>query len=300
VRQPAGPRGPHLPAPERQAPLNTGTDAEAAPPPEPDRPLESRLATLFGGELRVEGRLVDASNATLFCQAVDDEGEVPCVYKPIRGERPLWDFPTGTLAAREVAAYAVSEATGWDLVLPTILRDGPFGPGMCQLWIDVEPDVAHLDLVRRGRTPPGWLEAVEAFDEDGRVVSLVHPDLDDLRRTAVLDVVINNADRKGGHLLPTQAGGLFVVDHGVTFHTDPKLRTVLWGWAGSPLRDDEVEVLERLDTELAADGPLRAALGELLEPAEVGATRTRVRRLLRFGALPRRPADWRALPWPPF
>jgi uncharacterized repeat protein (TIGR03843 family) len=271
---------------------------------EPDSPsegqLESRLATLFGGVLRVEGRLVDASNATLFCQAVDDDGEVACIYKPIRGERPLWDFPTGTLAAREVAAYAVSEATGWGLVPPTILRDGPFGPGMCQLWIEVDPDVTYLDVVRRGRAPAGWLEAVEAFDEEGRVVSLVHPDDVDLRRTAVLDVVINNADRKGGHLLAAQGGGLYVVDHGVTFHTDPKLRTVLWGWAGTPLRDDEVEMLERLDGELGPGGALRDTLAELLEPAEIGVTRTRVRRLLRAGSLPRPPGDWRALPWPPF
>lgn len=264
--------------------------------------MEIRLATLWGGELTVEGRLVDASNATLFCRSIDVAGEVECVYKPIAGERPLWDFPSGTLASREVAAYAVSEATGWALVPPTLMREGPYGQGMCQLWIDEAPDVSYVDIVRRSQIPAGWRQSVEAFDDRGRPVSLVHADDDDLRHTALLDIVINNADRKGGHLLPMIGGGLRVVDHGVCFHVDPKLRTVLWGWAGESLHDDETDVLVSLDTELGsgAQGVLRETLAELIEPDEIDATRSRVRRLLRAGVFPRQPDDWRSLPWPPF
>ena len=255
----------------------------------------------MSGELTVEGRLVDASNATLFCRSTDETGEVECVYKPIAGERPLWDFPDGTLAGREVAAYAVSEATGWGLVPPTILRDGPFGTGMCQLWIDEDPEVTYVDIVRRSQRPAGWRESVEAFDDGGRPVSLVHSDDDDLRHTAVLDIVINNADRKGGHLLSRAGGGLRVVDHGVCFHIEPKLRTVLWGWAGEALRDDEIEVLVTLDRELGpgAHGDLRPTLEGLIAPREIDATRARVRRLLRAGVFPSQPGGWRSLPWPP-
>ena len=220
----------------------------------------------------MEGRLVDASNATLYCAARGDGLEAAVVYKPIRGERPLWDFPDGTLAERELAAYLVSEATGWELVPPTVLREGPFGPGMCQLWVDTDESV---DLAALARSD--------------------HPDL---RRMAVLDAVINNADRKGGHLLPRADGRVQGVDHGVCFSVEDKLRTLLWQWRGQPLGPECLEVLGRLRALL--EGELGQALSELLTTAEVTATVQRVERLLAGGTYPHPSPDWPAIPWPPF
>jgi len=230
------------------------------------------MALLSQGSLDVVGRLVDASNATLYCTVALAEVEAACVYKPVAGERPLWDFPDGTLAAREVAAYEVSAASGWDLVPPTVLREGPYGPGMCQLWIDVDETVDLVELARSD-----------------------HPDL---RRMAVLDVVINNADRKGGHLLPTTAGRVYGVDHGVCFSVENKLRTLLWQFRGDALDTESTEVLGRLRADL--DGPLGARLAELLAPAEVARTVRRVERLLRTSRHPQPSRDWPAIPWPPF
>jgi hypothetical protein len=238
--------------------------------------LDGVLELLRRGELDVEGRLVDASNATLYCVVAADGVEAACVYKPIAGERPLWDFPDGTLAYREVAAYEVSAATGWEVVPPTVLREGPFGPGMCQLWIDVDE---RVDLTVLARSD--------------------HPDL---RRMAVFDAVVNNADRKGGHLLPTDEGHVYGVDHGVCFAVEDKLRTLLWRWRGQPLTDEATEVLRRLATDL--DGGRPAALGRrlrsLLAGHEVAATKARVRRLLSTGVHPSPSEDWPAIPWPPF
>src|SRR6059058_5984508 len=152
---------------------------------------EAAIRLLQHGDMTVEGRLVAATNATLYCSVEYEGVRANCVYKPVRGERPLWDFPDGTLAGREVAAFLVSDATGWDLVPPTVLRDGPFGLGMCQLWIDV--------------------------DETVDLQELAHSDHPDVQRMVVLDAVINNADRKGGHLLPTPEGRVYGVDHGVCF-----------------------------------------------------------------------------------
>lgn len=234
--------------------------------------VDAVRALLCHGRLGVEGRLVDASNATLYCSVALDEVTAACVYKPIEGERPLWDFPDGSLAAREVAAYAVSEATGWRVVPPTVLRDGPFGPGMCQLWIDVDDTVD--------------------------VVALARSDHPDLRRMAVFDAVVNNADRKGGHLLPTPEGHVYGVDHGVCFSVEDKLRTLLWGWRGMPLTEEAVETLTRLRVELT--GSLGRQLRALLTWAEVAASVRRVERLLRRGVHPAPSGDWPAIPWPPF
>jgi hypothetical protein len=230
------------------------------------------LRVLRDGELTVEGRLVDASNATLYCTVELDGITAACVHKPVAGERPLWDFPDGTLAAREVAAYDVSEATGWRIVPPTVMRDGPFGPGMCQLWIDI--------------------------DETVDVVALARSDHEHLRRMTVFDAVVNNADRKGGHLLPTPEGHVYGVDHGVCFSTDDKLRTLLWQWRGRPLTEEAVDVLSRVRAELG--GPLGARLADLLTAREVRATIRRVDRLLRSGYHPMPSQDWPAIPWPPF
>jgi uncharacterized repeat protein (TIGR03843 family) len=234
--------------------------------------LDDALRLLRDGELSVEGRLYDASNATLYCTVSLDGVTTACVHKPIVGERPLWDFPDGTLTYREVAAYVMSAATGWDIVPPTVLRDGPFGPGMCQLWIDIDDGV---DL--------------------GALARSDHPQL---RRMAVFDTVINNADRKGGHLLPTSDGHIFGVDHGVCFSTDDKLRTILWRWRGKPLTEEAVDGLSALRAQL--EGDLGAALRELLDLEEVGATVARIDKLLAARRHPLPSDDWPPVPWPPF
>jgi hypothetical protein len=233
---------------------------------------EDVLRLLREGEISVEGRMVDASNATLYCGVTLDGLTAACVYKPVAGERPLWDFPDGTLAGREVAAYLVSAASGWDLVPPTVMRDGPYGPGMCQLWIDV--------------------------DESVDLAALVRSPIEQLRRMAVFDAVINNADRKGGHLLPIPDGHVYGIDHGVCFSADDKLRTLLWGWRGEPLTEEALDVLTGLRVEL--DGELGEGLEELLTMTEVRATRKRVARLLKTGRHPQPSGDWPPMPWPPF
>ncbi|MEV2270286.1 SCO1664 family protein [Nonomuraea africana] len=234
---------------------------------------EAALGLLRDGRLEVAGRLVEATNMTLYCGVTLGDRSAACVYKPVRGERPLWDFPDGTLAAREIAAYEVSKATGWQIVPPTVYREGPFGPGMCQLWIDTDQDTDLMTLIRSR-----------------------HPAL---RRMAVFDAIVNNADRKGGHLLPLPDGAtIYGVDHGVCFAADDKLRTVLWQWRGKPLPREAVGVLAKLERELES-GALGRRLRELLTLAEVEATWTRVRRLLDTGVHPYPSEDWPAVPWPP-
>ena len=260
--------------------------------------LDAALALLREGTISVEGRLVDASNATLFCEIGHDGVQARCVYKPVAGERPLWDFPDGTLAGREVAAFAVSESGGWGVVPPTVLRDGPFGPGMVQLWIDTVDDPDLVDVMAPEHLPAGWLRVLDALGSDGEPVVLGHADDPRLRRMAVLDVVLNNGDRKGGHVLVEADGRVRGVDHGVSFHVEPKLRTVLWGWAGDRLSDTEVETLQRIRAEL--DGSLGSALAELVSRTELRATQRRVDRLLSECRLPFPVDGWPAIPWPPF
>jgi uncharacterized repeat protein (TIGR03843 family) len=257
---------------------------------------------LLHGELTVRGRVRDASNAVLYCESAHQGRTVACVYKPVAGERPLWDFPDGTLAQREVAAYLVSEATGWGLVPPTVLRDGPYGEGMVQMWIEAAGDqdadgTALLALTEDPEPAAGWKAVVEAEIEEGRTALLVHADDIRLRRLAVLDAVINNADRKGGHLLPAAGGRLYGIDHGVTFHTEDKLRTLLWGWAGEPLPAEALPVLDTLSG--ALDGALGERLAALLTAAETEALRARVTRLRESGLHPAPGGRWPSIPWPP-
>ena len=251
-------------------------------------------AALPEGELVLHGRIMPASNAT-FVGEIDG---VQVVYKPIAGERPLWDFPDGTLADREVAAYAVSEATGWDVVPTTWLRDGPHGRGMVQLW--QEPDAAQeaVTLVREGELPAGYLHVFDGVDGRDRPVSLVHEDTAALRRMAVFDIVVNNADRKGGHVLEMVDGHRYGVDHGVTFHTDHKLRTVLWGWLGQPLTDEETAGVRRVREALG--GELGRSLAGHLTDLEIDVVARRCDRLLASGAMPSPRGQWPAVPWPPF
>ncbi|WP_443053771.1 SCO1664 family protein [Streptomyces sp. NBC_00670] len=262
-------------------------------------PAVDAVRLLTEGELTVHGRIRDASNAALYCTVALDGQEAACVYKPVAGERPLWDFPDGTLAEREVAAYEVSEATGWALVPPTVLREGPYGEGMCQLWIEVRPEADLLALVDAEEPEPGWKAIGFAEVEEGRTALLVHADDTRLRRLAVLDAVINNADRKGGHLLPADGQHLYGIDHGVTFNVENKLRTLLWGWAGETLTDEALDVLRGLRTGLGEGGALAVRLGELLTEAEVEATRARVAALLTSGRHPEPSGEWPAIPWPP-
>ncbi|MET9358842.1 SCO1664 family protein [Streptomyces sp. NPDC006617] len=273
-------------APERIPPRSVTTDAAAA-----------ELLAL--GELTVRGRIRDASNAALYCTVTHEGREAACVYKPVAGERPLWDFPDGTLAQREVAAYEVSEATGWGLVPPTVLRDGPYGEGMVQLWIETVPDMELLALVDEEEPGAGWKAVALAEVGEGRTALLVHADDERLRRLAVLDAVINNADRKGGHLLPAAGERLYGIDHGVTFNAENKLRTLLWGWAGDPLTAEALAVLDTLGQALKDGGTLAIRLAPLLTPAELDATRARVGALLASGKHPEPSGEWPAIPWPP-
>ncbi len=256
------------------------------------------MELLIDGEMELEGRLVDASNTTLRAFIRRGDMTARCVYKPIRGERPLWDFPDGTLAGREVAAFEVSRAAGWGVVPPTVMRDGPLGEGACQLWID-EPDDAMpmVGFVPVDQLPDGWLQVASAEDEDGQPYLLAHADDLELARMAIFDVVVNNADRKGGHVLHPGNGQLYGVDHGVCFHVENKLRTVLWGWIGRPLPDGERETLRRLRRDLTAG--LGERLCELVAPDEVAATIRRVDRLLRALVFPEPRAGRPAVPWPP-
>jgi uncharacterized repeat protein (TIGR03843 family) len=260
--------------------------------------VEEALELLLRGDMELEGRLVDASNTTLRAFITLDGVAARCVYKPVRGERPLWDFPDGTLAGREVSAYLLSAATGWACVPPTVLRDGPLGPGACQLWIEEPADLDPLlGFVPRRRVPEGWHRIMSARDGQGRPLVLAHADDPRLARLAVFDAVVNNADRKGGHVLSTVEGQVYGVDHGVCFNVDDKLRTVLWGWVGQALPAEAVEVLAGLRVQLATD------LGEELAPhltaAEVARIGARIDRLLAAGCFPAPPEDWPAVPWPP-
>ncbi len=257
---------------------------------------------LVEDELELRGRIMPASNATF----LGSIGGLQVVYKPVAGERPLWDFPGAVLAHREVAAYLVAAAfAGPDepvLVPRTWLREGPHGPGMVQEWQEPDPEVDAVTLVPAGAAPPGYLHVFDGYDADDRLVSLVHEDTAALRSMAVLDVLINNADRKGGHVLAMPDGRRYGVDHGIAFHTEPKLRTVLWGWLGQPLSQGDRAAVERVR---AALGPGSAAgLGDLLAPLlrddEIDHLRRRCERLLARGTMPAPDAGGPAIPWPPF
>ena len=233
---------------------------------------DDKLAWLQKGTLRVTGRLIDASNATLYAIAEFDDVEMVCIYKPIAGERPLWDFPDGCLAHREFAAYIVSEHLGFNVVPLTVLRDGPYGKGMVQEWIDIDESI----------------DLAQFFSSD-------HPAL---RSMALFDAVVNNTDRKIGHLLPVNNEIVYGCDHGVTFHVEDKLRTVLWQWAGDPFRDDEIQLLQR--AAISLHGELRVQLEQLLTADEIDALEMRVSRLLNQGCFPHPSPDWPAVPWPAF
>lgn len=277
-----------------------------------------------GGSIEIVGRLRQASNQTFLVKitgsrdpagvdhagvdhagvdhgagdhdGVDHDGELHGVYKPIEGERPLWDFPTGTLGFREVAAYRVSRFGGFDVVPVTVLADGPFGPGSLQVWVDSEADEVDrlVDLVPVDQVPDkGWFPVVEGYAADDSPIAVIHADDHRLRTLAVFDALVNNADRKGGHILASR-GRVFGVDHGICFHTENKLRTLLWGWAGEKLTEDELAKIRTV-----SDGAVDL-LADLLSEEEIEALMLRAEGLMISGRLPYPHGDWHTIPWPPF
>ncbi len=261
-------------------------------------PLDAGATELLTrGRIEIEGRLVDASNATLFCEISGGDAVAHCVYKPVSGERALWDFPDGTLAGREVASYLISEAAGLSVIPPTVLRSGPFGPGMVQLWVETKEGDDLVDVVAPDDVLPGWRQVLRAHDRFGEPAVLAHADHPSVRLMSALDVVLNNADRKGGHVLHGTDGNVYGVDHGICLHTEHKLRTVLWGWVGEALPEDVLDMLGTLRSTL---DDLSVVLAEHLTRAEVRAVHTRLIDLLAAGEFPTPGSDWRAIPWPAF
>ncbi|OAT67270.1 phosphatidylinositol kinase [Mycobacteroides immunogenum] len=259
-------------------------------------------AAIRDSELTVIGRIRSASNATFLCEAQSASGDgVHCVYKPVRGEQPLWDFPDGTLAGREVATYLISAELGWNVVPYTVFRDGPAGFGMVQQWIH-EPELAEgipdlVDICLPEALPPGYLPILRALDADGAEIVLVHADNPLLRRMAVFDTLVNNADRKGGHILRDADGGVFGVDHGICLHTHDKLRTVLWGWAGKPVESALLDDVAGLEQSLG--GEFGATLAAHITTDEVAALRQRAAMMLDAPVMPV-PDSNRPIPWPAF
>ena len=233
---------------------------------------DDKLKILRDGTLNVTGRLVDASNATLYATSSLNNEELICIYKPIAGERPLWDFSDGSLAYREYAAYLLSSTAGFDLVPLTVLRDGPYGEGMAQEWVTI--------------------------DETIDLAAFFYTDHPSLRSMALFDAIVNNTDRKIGHLLPLTTERVYGCDHGVTFHVDDKLRTVLWQWSQEPFTDEEVEILRK--TQALLSGELGDLLRAYISDEEIAATQMRVSRLISEGRFPIPNPDWPAVPWPAF
>ena len=231
---------------------------------------ELSSAELISAPLSVTGRLIDASNATLYAEAKIGEVDVACIYKPVAGERPLWDFPDGTLANREYAAYLISEISGLHVVPLTVLRDGPFGFGAVQQWINIDESI-DLALFFREDNPA-------------------------LRKIALFDAIVNNTDRKIGHLLPLSNEVVLGCDHGVTFHSEDKLRTVLWQWSGDKFSGEEIALLDNLLARIAANAELK----ELITESEIAALKDRINSLISAGTFPTPSDEWPSIPWPPF
>lgn len=264
--------------------MPTGTDAEL-------------VGLLAEGTLTPVGRVSGSSNGALLCTVRGAGEEVLVIHKPEATERPLWDYPDGTLVARERAAWLVSEAGGFGVVPPTVLREGPLGPGSVQLWVGpLEEDPEPLvEVTPRRLVPKGWLPVLEGETPTGERVVVSHSPDAGVRTVAVLDAALNNSDRKGGHVI-RDGDVVRGCDHGVSLGVEPKLRTVLWGWAGEPLPDADLARLDRLAAALA-DG-LAAELTGLLTAREVAALGERVDTLLRTATHPLPRPGWPAIPWP--
>ncbi len=230
------------------------------------------LETLNSGKMEMEGLLPWGSNYTFLVYMAHDGLRLPAVYKPMRGERSLWDFPDGTLYKRETAAYVVCNALGWNFVPPTVCRDGVEGPGSVQFYVDVEPEAHYFNLLDDQKKP--------------------------LKQIVAFDILVNNADRKGGHVLRDLQGELWAIDHGLCFHADPKLRTVLWDFASQSIPDDIIEALRKFRALLNPPSDLPGLLSGLLDPDEIAALRRRADRLIKQKCYPE-PGPGRNYPWPP-
>jgi uncharacterized repeat protein (TIGR03843 family) len=234
--------------------------------------LEAVINLLCTGEIEMMGQVTWSSNYTFLTQLRGPQGEIPAIYKPARGERPLWDFPVGSLAARETAAYHTSLSLGWNFVPPTVLRDdGPAGPGSMQLYLDVDHERQYFNMNEQEKSR--------------------------LRPVALFDILINNADRKGGHILLDDDDKIWLIDHGVCFHTDYKLRTVIWDFINEPIPEDLIDDLKTFTQSLSDDNELTAPLRSLLSGDEIQALFNRGEQLIRSGVFPE-PGPGRPYPWP--
>lgn len=232
------------------------------------------LEALQKGEMTLQGQFLQGSNYTFLAKVDCEEVEYPVVYKPTRGEQPLWDFPSGTLAKREVVAYKISEALGWDLVPPTVYRRvGPLGPGSTQLYIEHDATYHYFNF--------------EADDKKR------------LRPVILFDCIVNNADRKASHVLIDAGGHIWLIDHGLCFHTEDKLRTVIWDFAGDAIPEALREDMRRFMQALRSGSDLVIDLSHLLKEEEILAVLNRARRLVETGCFPMPPTDRRVYPWPP-
>jgi uncharacterized repeat protein (TIGR03843 family) len=251
--------------------------------------------SIFKGTLEPIGQLRSASNGSLLCK---DESETLFVYKPTAGERPLWDFPDNTLSAREVAAANLDVMLNWNLVPPTRwIPDGPVGPGMVQKWVEEVDELRPVNIFSTDGVPAGWLSVLEAVDQTGRPVILAHDASESLMRMALFDAIVNNADRKAGHVLADEHGRIFAIDHGVCFNEEPKLRTVLWGWVDRPISEPHLTAILQLQVTL---GDFHEQIDTFLSHAESHELRQRIKGLLETQLFPRPSDDWPAIPWPVF
>ena len=247
-------------------------------------------------DLEIQGQLVEASNGTYLC--TDRSLNAQYVYKPVTGERPLWDFPSGTLTGREIAAYNISKILEWNLVPETIwLSQGPLGPGMAQQWIVSNDNSESVNVFSPGDVPEGWIPILSAQDSHGNPLILAHEDSEQLRRIALFDAVINNGDRKAGHLLTAQDGTIYAIDHGVCFHHENKLRTVLWGWLGTRIDPYHLDDLKNLRETLDRETEM---VDMWLSSDERHALRHRLDRLILTEKYPAPSQEWPAIPWPVF
>jgi uncharacterized repeat protein (TIGR03843 family) len=229
------------------------------------------LQLLAEGEIELQGQLPWSSNYSFLVSVSDEELQCLAVYKPQRGERPLWDFDDGTLCLREYAAFVVSQALGWGFVPPTVLREGPYGLGSLQLYVKVDPEEHFFNLRDKHHS--------------------------EFQRIALFDVMTNNADRKGGHCLRDQNGHIWCIDHGLTFNAQSKLRTVIWDYAGQPIPPPLLDDLRAFQGQLADSGRVRQTLDRLLSPSEVKMLEMRLNQLLESGYFPQ-PGPGRNVPWP--
>ena len=244
----------------------------SAPAPRPVS-LQIILTLLQSGQIEIQGLLPNGSNYTFLVSVGGDSQKTFAVYKPLTGEQPLWDFPPETLARREVAAFLVSETLGWNFVPPTVFReDGPHGAGSVQYFVSQVADAHYFNLPEEEKPQ--------------------------LRPVALFDLLINNADRKGGHVIKDQSGKLWLIDHGICFHAQPKLRTVIWDFAGEPIPADLLADLQQFRDRLGSEQDLKTAISSLLEPLEISALRRRADKLLTARQFPE-PGPGRNYPWPP-